>query len=54
MSSEFPTNRVVQPQKIGRGLKFQIKEEEGLHYLRNENKAGPPLCFRPCKKQILL
>ena len=27
------TNRVVQPQKMVRGLKFRIKEEGGLYYL---------------------
>ena len=35
MSSGFPTrsdtNRAVQPQKIIRGLKFRIKEVEGLY-----------------------
>ena len=33
----FPTrsdkNRAVQPQKMARGLKFWILEEEGLYYL---------------------
>ena len=27
------------PQKMARGLKFLIQEEEGLYYLRSENKA---------------
>ena len=48
---------------MGRGLKFQIKEAEGLYYLHRENKgtdqlcdyctadstADPRLCFRICK-----
>ena len=37
MSSGFPTrfdsNRAVQPQKMARGLKFQILDVEGLFYL---------------------
>ena len=31
-------NRAVQPQKMARGLKFRITEEEGLYYLCSENK----------------
>ena len=37
------TNRALQPQKMNRfnrGLKFQIKEEEGLYYLCSENKGA--------------
>ena len=32
------TNRAVQLQKIARGLKFRIKEEEGLYYLCSEKR----------------
>ena len=35
-------NRAVQPWKIGRRLKFQIKEVEGLYYLYRENKDSKP------------
>ena len=55
------TNQPVQSQKIARGLKFRMKEEEGLYYPCSENKgadqlpgyceAGLRLCFR---KSILL
>ena len=51
----------VQPQKMARGLKFQIHEVEGFHFLCSENKgadqlrrygaADLQLCFRICKKQ---
>ena len=33
------TNQPAQPQKMARGLKFQIWEVEGLHYLCRENKG---------------
>ena len=56
------TNRAVQPQKMARGLKFQIKEVEGSYYLCNENigavqlysycPADLCLCFCMCKKQV--
>ena len=60
----FPTrsdkNRAVQPQKMARGLKFRILEEEGLYYTCSENKdadqlrgyreADLRLSFRICKK----
>ena len=43
LSSRFPTrsdtNRAVKPQKIGRGLKFLIYEEEGFYHLCSVNKA---------------
>ena len=52
------TNKTVQLQKMARGLKFQVKKVEGLHYLCSENKdadqlrgyreAGLRLCFRIC------
>ena len=56
------TNRAVQPQKIARGLKFQIYIEEELHYPCGENKGADQLrgyreadlrlCFRICKKPV--
>ena len=43
-SPEVPTrsdaNQAVHPQKIVRGLKFQIKEVQGLFYLLSENKGA--------------
>ena len=55
-------NLAVQPYKMARGLKFQIKEEEGLYYPCSENKgtdqlrvyreADLHLCFRICKKPL--
>ena len=43
----FPTrsdrNRVAQPQKIARGLKFRILKVEGLYYLCGENKGAGQL-----------
>ena len=33
------TNRAVQPQKIGRCLKFRVLQEVGLYYLCSEKKA---------------
>ena len=38
------TNLAVQPQKMVRGFKFQIKEEEGFYYLCSENKGADQLC----------
>ena len=38
------TKRSVQPQKIPRGLKFQIYEEEGLYYLCSENTKALISC----------
>ena len=47
-----------------RGLKFRIKEVEGLYYLCSKNRgddqlhgyrtADLRLCFRICKKQLFL
>ena len=37
------TNRAVQPQKMARELKFQIKIEEGSHYPCSENKGADQL-----------
>ena len=65
-SSGFPTspdtNRTGQSPKVARGLKFWIKEEEGLYYpfsenkdadqLRGYRKADLRLCFRICKKPV--
>ena len=55
-------NRAVQLQKMARGLKFWIKEEEGLYYLCSENKGADQLrgcreadlrlCFRTYKNPI--
>ena len=52
-------SRAVQPQMTG-GLKFRIKEVEGLYYplsenegadqLRGHREADLHLCFRICKK----
>ena len=43
LSWGFPTrsdtNRAVQSQKMARGLKFRIKEVEGLCCLRSENEG---------------
>ena len=56
------TNRAVQPQKMARCLKFQIKEVEGLYYPCSENKGADQICgyreadlrlyFRICKKPV--
>ena len=56
------TNQAVQPQKMARGLKFGIKEVEGLYYPCSENKgadqlggyheADLPICFRICKRLV--
>ena len=67
-SSGFPTrsdtNQAVQPLKMARGLKFCIKEVEGLYHPCSENKgadqlhghceADMRLCFRICKKPVFL
>ena len=55
-------NLAVQPQKMVRGLKFQIKEAEGMYYICSENKGSDQLCrnsaadlhlpFHICKKQV--
>ena len=52
-------NQAVQSQKQTRSLKFQIYEEEGLHYPRSEDKGADQLrgyreadlrlCFRICR-----
>ena len=47
LSCVFPTrsdtNRAVQPQKRVGGLKFRIKEVEGLYYLCSKNKGADQL-----------
>ena len=58
------TNQAVQSQKMVRGWKFQIYEEEGLYYPCSENKdadqlcskctAELRLCFRLCKLLVFL
>ena len=72
MSSGCPTrpttNRASQPQKVARGLTFQIEQVEGLYYLCSENEgagqlrshcaadrdcaADLRLCFRINKKPV--
>ena len=62
LSTGSDTNRAVQPQKIARGLKFQVSEVEGLYYPCSENKGADQLrgcreadlglCFRICKKLV--
>ena len=37
------TNQAVQLQNMARGLKFQIREVEGLNYLCSENKGADQL-----------
>ena len=56
------TNQAVQPQKMARGLKFQISEVERLYYPCGENKGADQLrgyseadlrlCFRICKNPV--
>ena len=56
------TNQAVQPLKMARGLKFRIKEEEGLYYRCSENKGADQLrgyreadlrlYFRICKMLV--
>ena len=72
-TSWFPTwsdtNQALQLQKMARGLKFLIKEVEGLYYICCENKGADQLradqlhgyreadlrlCFRICKTLIFL
>ena len=56
------TNQAVQLQKMARGLKFCVKEVEGLYYPCSENKGADQLlgyreadlrlCFRICKNLV--
>ena len=39
----FDTNQTVQPEKMARGLKFRIKEEEVLFCLYRDNKGADQL-----------
>ena len=58
------TNCPVQSQKKARSFKFRIKVEEGLFYLRSENKSADQLCsyctadlclcFRICRLMFFL
>ena len=58
------TNRSVQSQKQARCSKFRVKEDEGLYYLRSENKGADQLCscctadlrlcFHLCKLLVFL
>ena len=56
------TNRIVQSLNMARGLKFRIKQVEGLYYPYGENKCADQLrgnreadlrlCFRICKMPV--
>ena len=56
------TNQAVESQKMARGLKFRIKEVEGMYYPSSENKGADQLrgyreadlrlCFRICKMLV--
>ena len=56
------TNQAVQLKDMARGLKFRIKEVEGLYYLCSENKGADQLggyrkadlrlCFCICKTLV--
>ena len=59
--TRFRTNRAVQPQKMARGLKFQIQEVEGLYYVAKTKAliscvvTMRLICFfvlQICKKQV--
>ena len=61
VSDQADINWTVQPQKMSRGMKFWILEEEGLYYLCSKNKgmisqlrgnreADLRLCFGICKE----
>ena len=62
VSDQSDTNRATRPHKMVRGLKFRMKEVEGLYYLCGENKGADQLrsyreadlrlCFRICKKPV--
>ena len=43
VSDQVDTNRAVQSQKMARGLKFRISEEEGFYYQCSENKGADQL-----------
>ena len=56
------TNRIVQAQKMARGLKFCIQQVEELYYPYSKNKVADQLhgdheadlrlCFRICKNLV--
>ena len=56
------TNQAVQPQKMARGLKYCIKEVEGLYYPCSKTNGADQLhiycatdlrlCFHICKMQV--
>ena len=56
------TNQAVQLQKMARGYKFRIQEEEELYYPCSENKGADQLrgyreadlrpCFRICRMLV--
>ena len=62
VSDQVRHNQSVDLQKIARGLKFRIKEVEGLYYPYSENKGADQLrdyrkpdlqlYFRRCKKPV--
>ena len=62
VSDQIDINQALQSQKMARGLKFRIKEVEGLYYLCSENKganqlrnyrqADLHLCFAYAKSQF--
>ena len=62
VSDLVPKNRAIQLQKMAKGLKFRIKEVEGLNYPYGENKGADQLrgyreadvclCFLMCKKPV--
>ena len=64
VSTRSDTNGAVQPYKMARDSKFQIKQEEGSYCLCSENKgadqlcgyreANLRLCFRICKMPVFL
>ena len=61
--NRFDTHRAAQAQKMVRGLKFQIQEEEELYYpcsknkgpdqLRGDREPDLSLCFRICRSLLL-
>ena len=50
LGSDTNPNQTVQPQKMVRGLKFQIHEVEGLCYLCSKNKGADQLC---CYRKLI-
>ena len=61
LQTRSDTNRTVHPQKMLRGLRFCMQNEEGFHYMFTENKGADQLCgddlclcFRICEKAFFL